>query len=99
MQQPPVMPQRGRAHVPFLRHHHEFPNAPDEFDVAMRSPRQAAHQPAPGAPEPAPGAPEPAPAPTPQPALSPGTILVNRYLIEGYIGGGGFAHIYRARDL
>jgi serine/threonine protein kinase len=26
-------------------------------------------------------------------------MLHNRYLIEDYIGGGGFAHIYRARDL
>jgi hypothetical protein len=25
-------------------------------------------------------------------------MLRNRYLIEGYIGGGGFGHIYRARD-
>jgi hypothetical protein len=26
-------------------------------------------------------------------------MLRNRYLIEGYIGGGGFGHIYRARDI
>jgi hypothetical protein len=32
------------------------------------------------------------------PALAPGIMLRNRYLIEGYIGGGGFGHIYRARD-
>ena len=32
------------------------------------------------------------------PALAPGALLRNRYLIEGYIGGGGFGHIYRARD-
>jgi hypothetical protein len=32
------------------------------------------------------------------PALAPGVLLRNRYLIEGYIGGGGFGHIYRARD-
>ena len=32
------------------------------------------------------------------PALAPGILLRNRYLIEGYIGGGGFGHIYRARD-
>ena len=37
------------------------------------------------------------PAPQP-PALAPGVMLRNRYLIEGYIGGGGFGHIYRARD-
>ena len=33
------------------------------------------------------------------PALAPGVTLRNRYLIEGYIGGGGFGHIYRARDI
>ncbi|HEY7850479.1 MAG TPA: serine/threonine-protein kinase, partial [Ktedonobacterales bacterium] len=33
------------------------------------------------------------------PALAPGVVLRNRYLIEGYIGGGGFGHIYRARDI
>ena len=32
------------------------------------------------------------------PALAPGVLLRNRYMIEGYIGGGGFGHIYRARD-
>jgi Protein kinase domain/zinc-ribbon domain len=32
------------------------------------------------------------------PALAPGTLLCGRYWIEGYIGGGGFAHIYQARD-
>ncbi|HZC06604.1 MAG TPA: serine/threonine-protein kinase, partial [Ktedonobacterales bacterium] len=33
------------------------------------------------------------------PALAPGVVLRNRYLIEGYISGGGFGHIYRARDI
>ena len=33
------------------------------------------------------------------PALAPGVMLRNRYMIEGYIGGGGFGHIYRARDM
>ncbi|HLY32647.1 MAG TPA: protein kinase [Ktedonobacterales bacterium] len=33
------------------------------------------------------------------PALPPGARLLNRFVIEGYIGGGGFGHIYRARDL
>jgi len=33
------------------------------------------------------------------PALPPGARLLNRYVIEGYIGGGGFGHIYRAHDL
>lgn len=33
------------------------------------------------------------------PALTPGVTLRNRYMIEGYINGGGFGHIYRARDL
>lgn len=33
------------------------------------------------------------------PALAPGVTLHNRYMIEGYIGGGGFGHIYRARDI
>jgi hypothetical protein len=92
MQQPPVMPQRGRDHFPFLRHHHDSPGSPAplaESGAPMQLPRQLLQQPAP----------ELTPSPTPQPALSPGTVLVNRYLIEGYIGGGGFAHIYRARDL
>jgi hypothetical protein len=31
--------------------------------------------------------------------LPPGAVLRGRYRIESYIGGGGFAHIYRARDL
>lgn len=38
------------------------------------------------------------PAMSQPPALAPGVLLRNRYLIEGYIGGGGFGHIYRARD-
>ncbi|HEX8998208.1 MAG TPA: serine/threonine-protein kinase [Ktedonobacterales bacterium] len=33
------------------------------------------------------------------PALAPGVVLLHRYMIEGYIGGGGFGHIYRARDI
>lgn len=33
------------------------------------------------------------------PALAPGVVLRNRYEIEGYISGGGFGHIYRARDI
>jgi serine/threonine protein kinase len=33
------------------------------------------------------------------PALPPGTLLMERYLIQGYIGGGGFGHIYQASDL
>ncbi|HEX5569745.1 MAG TPA: serine/threonine-protein kinase, partial [Ktedonobacterales bacterium] len=33
------------------------------------------------------------------PALAPGVMLRSRYMIEGYIGGGGFGHIYRARDM
>jgi serine/threonine protein kinase len=32
------------------------------------------------------------------PALAPGTILMDRYLIQGYINGGGFGHIYKALD-
>ncbi len=33
------------------------------------------------------------------PALAPGISLAQgRYLIQGYIGGGGFGHIYRAQD-
>jgi hypothetical protein len=40
------------------------------------------------------------PSPLPQPpALMSGTVLVNRYLVQGYIGGGGFGHIYQASDL
>ncbi|HEX9037345.1 MAG TPA: serine/threonine-protein kinase [Ktedonobacterales bacterium] len=38
------------------------------------------------------------PAMSQPPALAPGIMLRNRYQIEGYIGGGGFGHIYRARD-
>jgi hypothetical protein len=41
----------------------------------------------------------PAPAVTEHPpALGPGMLLCGRYQIEGYLGGGGFAHIYQARD-
>ncbi|HEU5349415.1 MAG TPA: protein kinase [Ktedonobacterales bacterium] len=40
-----------------------------------------------------------APAIPQPPALAPGTLLAQgRYLIQGYIGGGGFGHIYRAQD-
>lgn len=44
--------------------------------------------------------PEQSASPIPQPpALAPGTSLAQgRYLIQGYIGGGGFGHIYRAQD-
>ena len=38
------------------------------------------------------------PLPAQPPALSPGTLLGGRYLIQGYIGGGGFGHIYKAHD-
>ena len=42
---------------------------------------------------------EPEPAIPQPPALAPGTLLAQgRYLIQGYIGGGGFGHIYRAQD-
>ncbi|MGO8948400.1 MAG: serine/threonine protein kinase [Ktedonobacterales bacterium] len=37
-------------------------------------------------------------APPQPPALAPGTLLLDRYFIQGYIGGGGFGHIYRAQD-
>ena len=49
---------------------------------------------------PRPPQPEQSAAPIPQPpALAPGTSLAQgRYLIQGYIGGGGFGHIYRAQD-
>ena len=32
------------------------------------------------------------------PALAPRTVLLDRYLVQDYIGGGGFGHIYRAQD-
>lgn len=38
------------------------------------------------------------PLPAQPPALAPGTMLAGRYLIQGYIGGGGFGHIYKAQD-
>lgn len=38
------------------------------------------------------------PLPTQPPALAPGTMLAGRYFIQGYIGGGGFGHIYKAQD-
>ncbi|MGH2487910.1 MAG: protein kinase domain-containing protein [Ktedonobacterales bacterium] len=38
------------------------------------------------------------PLPAQPPALSPGTLLGGRYLVQGYIGGGGFGHIYKAHD-
>jgi Protein kinase domain len=41
----------------------------------------------------------PAGSPQQPPPLPPGAVLARRYRIESYIGGGGFAHIYRARDL
>jgi serine/threonine protein kinase len=44
-----------------------------------------------------PGAPPVMPNPLPT-ALAPGTILLDRYLIQGYISGGGFGHIYKALD-
>lgn len=51
---------------------------------------QQQQQPQPG--QSAPAIPQP-------PALAPGTLLAGgRYLIQGYIGGGGFGHIYRAQD-
>lgn len=52
----------------------------------------------PGAAPQDPPAQPPAPVPTPPPALPPGTLLHDRYLIQGYIGGGGFGHIYKALD-
>ena len=39
-----------------------------------------------------------APAQPQPPTLVPGMLLVGRYLVQGYIGGGGFAHIYRVED-
>jgi hypothetical protein len=56
-------------------------------------------QPGPAYPAPAAAAPPAPPAPPAQPpALATGTLLAGRYLIQGYIGGGGFGHIYRAQD-
>lgn len=44
--------------------------------------------------------PSPAEPGTAQPAaLTPGTVLLKRYLIEGFVGGGGFGYIYEVRDL
>jgi len=43
-------------------------------------------------------APSPPPLPTQPPALEPGMLVGGRYLIQGYIGGGGFGHIYMAQD-
>jgi len=41
----------------------------------------------------------PAPlAPAQPPTLAPGALLVGRYHVQGYVGGGGFAHIYRVED-
>ena len=37
-------------------------------------------------------------APPQPPALAPGTLLWDRYFIQGYISGGGFGHIYKAHD-
>jgi hypothetical protein len=42
--------------------------------------------------------PSPPPLPPQPPALPPGTLLAGRYLIQGYIAGGGFGHIYVAQD-
>ncbi|MBF6592310.1 MAG: protein kinase, partial [Ktedonobacterales bacterium] len=57
--------------------------------------------PQPGAPQPGapqPGAPQPLGTMQP-PALALGSILLRRYSIDGYIGGGGFGYIYLASDL
>ena len=51
--------------------------------------------PATAAPPPQPPSPS---LPAQPPALAPGTLLAGRYLIQGYIGGGGFGHIYKAHD-
>ncbi len=40
----------------------------------------------------------PPPVPNQPPPLPPGTIVGKRYLVQGYIGGGGFGHIYKAYD-
>jgi hypothetical protein len=42
--------------------------------------------------------PHPAGAIPQPPQLRPGTLLVGRYRVLGYLGGGGFAHIYDAHD-
>jgi serine/threonine protein kinase len=54
-------------------------------------------RPAQPVPQPQPQQPIP-PSPNQPPALAPGTLLAGRYLIQGYIGGGGFGHIYKAQD-
>lgn len=64
----------------------------------MQQPRPAQPMPQP-MPHPQPQIQQPIPpAPTQPPALAPGTLLAGRYLIQGYIGGGGFGHIYKAHD-
>jgi serine/threonine protein kinase len=32
-------------------------------------------------------------------SLAPGTILIDRFILEAHIGSGGMGHVYRARDL
>jgi serine/threonine protein kinase len=46
-----------------------------------------------------PAAPEPPPRPLAKPALAPGMVLVDRYLLERVIGRGGTSVVFRARDM
>jgi serine/threonine protein kinase len=87
----------GLAHLP------EAPQAPSNFPSAAEpaAPAPAAPRPmvVPPIREPA-TAPKPAvPEPAPRPALSPGTVLADRYLLEQLIGRGGTALVFRARDM
>ena len=60
----------------------------------MQQPQPVPAMPAVAPPQPA----STAAAPAQPPALASGTLLAGRYLIQGYIGGGGFGHIYKAHD-
>src|SRR5579859_3710405 len=64
----------------------------------MQQPRPVQPMPQPQAPIPPPPQAPISPPPSQPPALAPGTLLAGRYLIQGYIGGGGFGHIYKAQD-
>jgi Flp pilus assembly protein TadD len=39
------------------------------------------------------------PSPSPDEYLEPGSVLDGRYRIDGFLGGGGMAHVYRAEHL
>jgi serine/threonine protein kinase len=91
--QQPIAVQR-RPHRPYVQPHAPARDVP-HAQVSPMSPMPLKPQ-MPPTPQHQAGPPPPPQQPAPLPQ---GSLLVNRYYIEDYIGGGGFAHIYLARDL